>query len=540
MIPKPRLIAFEGIHGAGKTTVVNLLTEHLRARGVPVCLPRGTARDDGSPNSGQTPPGHPYNPPDRTLDPGEELNLDCARAAEIFSEMVEPALARGETVLLDGSLLTTVVRGVYGYGLDPEACASAAAGATCGREPDLTFILDVDPRTAGIRTRTERVRRHASPDACGSVTGSAFQQRMRAGLLSLAAERGLPLLHTERSTAHRLAHDIVGILEGAPPQLSNIETSPHWMVPQAWTFGQALASMPATMALYFGRDLALCRPLRREAAAEEPQLSAWTLDRVDPLREELLQAEPEYALSGLIRRPFEREDLRDQVAEAYPAAVARALRFVSDQAADTLREHLAHLAPGAVVESLSGREDPWASALREQLWEQADPPERASSLMYCCGAAAVRAREALFGSWPAHGISSLRGAPAELADPWLAQCVSWAPAAVLRALRGRDDPTAHDLRAQLVETGREVIDSIRGLGDPTSWALREHTVDRWPSAVAFSLIGVPQSPRRQQMLERCQTAGQGDVHMLRQLQSLQEYGRLPPWARADDSLDGSD
>src|SRR4051812_11136611 len=108
-----------------------------------------------------------------------ELLLYCAREAQVMSELVQPALRRGETVLVDRSFLTPVVLGIA-RGLSREDCEGAARLASAAIEPDLTLVFDVHPRTSRLRKRLERIRTHALGDTGRKgIAGSGFKERVR-------------------------------------------------------------------------------------------------------------------------------------------------------------------------------------------------------------------------------------------------------------------------------------------------------------------------------------------------------------------------
>jgi hypothetical protein len=137
----------------------------------------------------------------------------------------------------------------------------------------------------------------------------------------------------------------------------------------------------------------------------------------------------------------------------------------------------------------------------------------------------------LFERNPLLALESLRGTRSDRGDAWLVRAREHAPKLVLAALAGRSDTFAHGLRSELFETGREVIDTIRRLSDDASFALRERALPRWPSTVAHSLLGLPESPRVRALRERCSTLGARDVHVLRRLALLDEQAQLPDWVK---------
>lgn len=533
--PTPRVIAFEGVDGAGKTTVVELIAEHLRARGQAVEMPR-IGKD------------HVSKPirairsltRDRTnldLSARAELLLYASREAQVIEQHVRPAIERGATILLDRSLLTPIVLGAYGRGLELETCEAVAAAASGGVQPDLTLIFDVEPRTSRIRKRLAKIRSGETRNAGRKgLAGSGFAERVRAGYLALAARDQLPILHAERKPPQDIAARVIAQLETGSFVEQAEDAIPSWMVDPALDFEQALESLPALVRLYFTRGLPMGRALRAELLEREPALAIWAADLDDPLFDRALTLAPALVLgrlSDLVGTPGtscllgERsKGLREAMAADHPAEVARSLRLVSSDAADRLRERLAGLAPGAVFESLLGRSDNFALGLRERLWKQADAYERAIGLRGCDDADAWNRRARLLDKDPAVLIPNLVGSSLERVDPILERFATRAPKSVLAALRGRTDATAHDLREQLLETGREVVDTIAGLDDPRSWALRERCFERWPSTVAASLTGLLDQPRAADLLARCQECAPADLFLKRRIARLTTAGTL--------------
>ncbi len=543
-----RLIAFEGVDGAGKSTVLKNVAEQLRARGETVFLPR-VGKDHSSRPTRMI---RNLTRDRRNLDlrPRPELLLYCAREAQILDEMVRPALARGETVLIDRSLLTPVVLGMA-RGLSRDECQRTAALAAAGLEVDLTLVYDVHPRTSRIRKRIERVR--TDPDTEGGrkgLAGSAFKERVRDGYQEIARELGFPVLHAERATPDQMTARTMAVIDafashgGTPTDgwdgalgEGEADRTPQWMVPEGWDLERALSELPLPVALFLCNSLICARALRAAAAEQEPQLATWAMDPEDPLRERMAEAQPTLALRGLGRRPLSGDDdLRLRLLSVAPAECISALKHLSDPRSDALREQYAEQERDAVLESLVGREDEAAWKLRERCWRGAEDRARASSLGFCGSERAWQRREKLFDKSPAVGLSTLRGLNDPRANEWLERYAELAPKRVLSALGGRTDAIAHQLRQRLFETGREVIDSVRGLGDDASFALREQGLSRWPSTVAHSLLGLGEDARAGDLLGRCAALAHGDVHVLRRVQGVKERPRWPEWARTRTAL----
>jgi dTMP kinase len=527
----PRLIAFEGIDGAGKSTALEQVAAALCARGLAVHRPREGKRHRSRPARAIR---------DLTRDvanldvcPRAELALYCAREAQVLAESVGPALARQEIVLLDRSLLTPVVLGCWGRGLplaDCEAMARAAGGDQ--PVPELTLVFDVDPRTARQRKQIGKIRSHGFRESGRKgLAGSAFKARIRAGYLALAErDPSMRLLVNERDDPEQVTARVLAILDGAPAQ-PELDATPWWRtdLDLERELDAALDAIPEPLAIYLSRGLRRARARRARAKLREPSLVAWSLDRADPLLEELAVGEPGdpiYALANLRRVPLAADDVRLRCAAQAPEAVARALVGVFGQAADELRRFLVAAIPpqqdparrraiaGGLLESLAGREDRFAFELRELLWPEADNFDRAASLRGCSGTQAEQLRVELFEIDPARALDSLRGVDPLLADERLEHYAATAPKPVLRALIGRGDAQAHALRERLRATGSEVVESVAGLSDARSFALRDAAIDEWPLGVVASLIGVDlDDARASDCLARLRSLARDDLEL---------------------------
>jgi dTMP kinase len=536
-----RLIAFEGVDGAGKSTALGHVAERLREQGVKIFLPRTGKEHVSRPT--RMIRQLTRDPRNFELSPLAELLLYCAREAQVMNELVRPALARGDTVLMDRSSLTAVVLGMA-RGLSQDECQAAARLASSGVEPSLTLVFDVHPRTSRLRKRIERIRTH-SLGAGGrkGLVGSAFKERVRDGYLGMAQAHGYPLFRVERATPQELAARVVRVVQLGPAAVSDasqLDGEPRWQVPEGQPFVRSLEALPLAEALFFGEGLIATRHLRAAAFALEPELTAFTLDEADPLREAAADSEPEYALRGWHGKPLSTPDdlrLRLLARGSATGAALRALRGVGDAQSDALREQYAGKEPSAALSSLAGRDDERAWQLRERFWDEADDDARAQTLIGCVHERSAELRERLFDSNPLLALDSLRGTRTAQGDAWLTGARQHAPKLVLSALAGRQDDFAYRLRDELFETGREVVDTVRRLSDEASFALRERALPRWPSTVAHSLLGLADSPRVRSLYERCRTLGARDLHVLRRLMLLDEQAQLPSWVKQKRGLD---
>lgn len=172
------LITFEGGEGSGKSTQISRLAQHLTDRGFQVV----TTREPGGTALGE---GIRELLLDSRFDPAplvELLLLEASRSDHV-RHVVRPALARDEVVLCDRFAdSSTVYQGAVG-GVARDAVRRLNDLATGGLEPDLTLVLDLDPRE-GLR------RAHARNAAGGGASRIddrplEYHERVRDGFLEL-------------------------------------------------------------------------------------------------------------------------------------------------------------------------------------------------------------------------------------------------------------------------------------------------------------------------------------------------------------------
>ena len=113
--------------------------------------------------------------------PRAEALLYAADRAQHVATVVRPALARGDVVLQDRYLDSSVAYQGVGRQLDPAEVRELSMWATERLLPDLTVLLDLDPAAARARRadRTVWDRLEAEHDD--------FHARVRAAFLDLAA-----------------------------------------------------------------------------------------------------------------------------------------------------------------------------------------------------------------------------------------------------------------------------------------------------------------------------------------------------------------
>ena len=111
-----------------------------------------------------------------------EALLYAADRAQHVATLVRPALARGDVVIQDRYLDSSVAYQGAGRVLDAEQVRDLSMWATEGALPDLTVLLDLDPAVA--RRRLDAADK---PFDRLEAEKSAFHERVRDAFLALAA-----------------------------------------------------------------------------------------------------------------------------------------------------------------------------------------------------------------------------------------------------------------------------------------------------------------------------------------------------------------
>ncbi len=170
---KGLLITFEGIDGSGKTTQARLLYERLVSLGRTAHL----LREPGGTAIGEKIRAILLDATLNDMTPHTELFLYLAARSQITSSVISPALQRGEDVIMDRFVDSTVAYQGCARGLGMDDTIRLNLLATGGLMPDMTFVIDCDPHTAFSRI-TDSFDRLESE-------GISFMQKVRDGFIAL-------------------------------------------------------------------------------------------------------------------------------------------------------------------------------------------------------------------------------------------------------------------------------------------------------------------------------------------------------------------
>ena len=167
-----KYIAFEGLEGCGKSTHVKRLATRLNA--VMTREPGGTAIGSMLRNI-------LIDPTNTNLSPRTEALLMAADRAQHISELIAPALARGQHVVSDRSVYSSLAYQGYGRQQDLVELKRLNNWAIDGLWPDLVIYIDVPLEILIERLKKRELDRFERED-------SAFFERIDAGFRAMAAD----------------------------------------------------------------------------------------------------------------------------------------------------------------------------------------------------------------------------------------------------------------------------------------------------------------------------------------------------------------
>ena len=192
-------VSFEGLDGSGKSTQAELLRARLEADGETAL---GT-REPGGTELGERirelvlHGGH--------VEPWAEALLYAAARAQHVEQVIRPALERGDAVVCDRYVDSSVAYQGVGRGLGLQRVLDLNLAAVEGLMPDRTFLLLLDPSQVSARVGGEHDRLEREDEA--------FHRRVDAGYRELAERfpERIVMLDGERPP-EQIAEEVHGAL----------------------------------------------------------------------------------------------------------------------------------------------------------------------------------------------------------------------------------------------------------------------------------------------------------------------------------------
>ena len=174
---KGRFISLEGPDGAGKTSVLEALIPILEAKGQAFV----TTREPGGVAVAEKIRDVVLDPKHTEIDEKTELLLYIASRRQHLVERILPALDRGEMVLVDRFIDSSVAYQGFGRGLKVADIDWLNDFATDGLKPDLTLYFDIEAEEGLARIAKSKERGADRLDR----ESVEWHQRVREGYLSI-------------------------------------------------------------------------------------------------------------------------------------------------------------------------------------------------------------------------------------------------------------------------------------------------------------------------------------------------------------------
>jgi dTMP kinase len=176
-------ITFEGIEGAGKSTLAQALHDQLQKDGWPVKL----TREPGGTSAGEQIRNILANPDNTDITPLTEVLLLSASRSQLVEQFIRPQLGEGNIVICDRFFDSTMAYQGYGRRVHLREIRELADMCTWGVKPHLTLLIDIDPELGLGRVRTRSVETLTRMDRFENMD-FGFHERVREGFLEIAQD----------------------------------------------------------------------------------------------------------------------------------------------------------------------------------------------------------------------------------------------------------------------------------------------------------------------------------------------------------------
>jgi dTMP kinase len=176
-------ITFEGIEGAGKSSLAQGLHDFLQREGWPVKL----TREPGGTPIGEAVRGILASREFKEITPLTEVLLLSASRSQLVEQFIRPQLGEGNIVICDRFFDSTRAYQGYGREVHQREIDELANMCTWGVKPNLTLLIDVDPEVGLGRVRTRSVQSLTEMDRFENMD-FGFHERVREGFLEMAQD----------------------------------------------------------------------------------------------------------------------------------------------------------------------------------------------------------------------------------------------------------------------------------------------------------------------------------------------------------------
>ena len=199
---RARFITFEGIDGAGKSSHIDSVADHLRTAGHRVLV---TREPGGTPLAERLREVLLHAP----MDALTEVLLVFAARHDHVTQVIAPALARGDTVLCDRFTDATFAYQGAGRGFDLAQLITLESWVHADLQPDCTLWFDLPAQQAAQRLAGAR-----APDRFEQQDATFFE-RVRNGYLARAEAHPQRFVRIDASTDRdAVGRQVIAALQG--------------------------------------------------------------------------------------------------------------------------------------------------------------------------------------------------------------------------------------------------------------------------------------------------------------------------------------
>lgn len=190
-VPGGLFITIEGVDGTGKSTQTRLLVDYLRSMGLSVVV----SREPGGTEIGRHIRALLLDPAFSEMNGVCEALLYAADRAQHVAQVIKPALARGEVVVSERFVDSSIAyqgygHDVHGTGEPVELVTRINEAAAQGCTPHLTLLFDIAPQEGLTRVGARAARSTERPGVAGpdriEKREMSYFDRVRRGYLELA------------------------------------------------------------------------------------------------------------------------------------------------------------------------------------------------------------------------------------------------------------------------------------------------------------------------------------------------------------------
>lgn len=166
-------ITFEGPEGAGKTTVLQKITERLEQENIKVL----STREPGGIEIAEKIRAVILDPAHTVMDERTEALLYAAARSQHYFEKVRPALDAGKLVICDRFIDSSLAYQGYARGIGVDEVLAINEFAIGKKLPDITILFDLAPEVGLARIQANGEREVNRLD----VESLAFHEKVREG-----------------------------------------------------------------------------------------------------------------------------------------------------------------------------------------------------------------------------------------------------------------------------------------------------------------------------------------------------------------------